>query len=690
MQKRKKEQLKTSAIITLILVVLGLCAVMGLQALTNAQKINFNVGTSFQPEFLVKAEIMVNENYVTIYNSSNPSQIDTTYIKSISTDTLSFNSQNLIYSSGNAVIFITNLEASTVLSATANCGANTITHVLNPNTRTEFAVPTGIEDTSNTALLGNLLINISVREAQTAALTLTSEHAFSATYNGQTTSGATTLQVYAVEWDVNNLYIKDSSNKYHKITSLQSAVAGYSLSNFTMDAVTITTSGTSTSDLYATFSQSSQMPQGSFAANSYTVTFNDNLPSGASGAVKSFATKSISFNSNYQLPTYTSMPQKEGCMIEFNGWFTAATGGTQITTSTKMTTAGSHTLYAQWYEIENYITSLEFSETATDDSVTISNNQITVLTGTYYEEFESALNVTAVYSDDTRVPLTKTTDYTISYTKANQGNTNNPTTVCFTTDATNETLTVTLADSANHTATINVVADTWVQGATATPNHTETISGKTYYIITNGEELAYFSTFNGVYLKFQSNVYLNTNYNNFATWETTAPSNVWSTLRPAQSYGSDQLYLEGNNFAVVGLYKNPLLAGTSTMGGTVGCRINNLIIGKGLVLGSGAFANYAEADYFYGCYNYATVIGSTNVGGIVGGSCHQYEGASMFENCHNFGELKLTSTTNRQIGGIAGWAHIGIKTRVENTCTTTGGYALVGSWQTYALGIAPH
>ena len=38
----------------------------------------------------------------------------------------------------------------------------------------------------------------------------------------------------------------------------------------------------------------------------------------------------------------------------FAGWFTAASGGTQVTAATIVSTASNHTLYAQWTALPNH------------------------------------------------------------------------------------------------------------------------------------------------------------------------------------------------------------------------------------------------------------------------------------------------------------------------------------------------
>lgn len=75
-------------------------------------------------------------------------------------------------------------------------------------------------------------------------------------------------------------------------------------------------------------------------ANTYTVTFN------ANGGTTSTASKSVTYKSTYgTLPT----PTRTG--YSFAGWYTAASGGTQITSSTTYSTVGNSTLYAHWTAI---------------------------------------------------------------------------------------------------------------------------------------------------------------------------------------------------------------------------------------------------------------------------------------------------------------------------------------------------
>lgn len=84
-----------------------------------------------------------------------------------------------------------------------------------------------------------------------------------------------------------------------------------------------------------------------WTANTYGVTFN---PNGNDGVVSPTG-KDVIFNSTYDtLPT----PTRTG--YAFAGWYTQATGGDKVESSTKVTTAAPHTLYARWTPITYTIT----------------------------------------------------------------------------------------------------------------------------------------------------------------------------------------------------------------------------------------------------------------------------------------------------------------------------------------------
>lgn len=75
-----------------------------------------------------------------------------------------------------------------------------------------------------------------------------------------------------------------------------------------------------------------------WTANTYTVTFNAN-----GGGTPSPTSKKVTYGS-----TYGALATISRTGHTFKGWYTAASGGTQITTSTKVSITANQTLYAQW------------------------------------------------------------------------------------------------------------------------------------------------------------------------------------------------------------------------------------------------------------------------------------------------------------------------------------------------------
>ena len=74
-----------------------------------------------------------------------------------------------------------------------------------------------------------------------------------------------------------------------------------------------------------------------WTVNSYTVSFD------ANGGSVSTASKRVAY-----LSTYGTLPTPNRTGYTFNGWYTAKSGGTQVTASTKLENAVNQTVYAQW------------------------------------------------------------------------------------------------------------------------------------------------------------------------------------------------------------------------------------------------------------------------------------------------------------------------------------------------------
>ena len=120
------------------------------------------------------------------------------------------------------------------------------------------------------------------------------------------------------------------------VTIGATVAAGYTWKNWT--------SGTSTTQVSANQSYTFNMPKANTTykanatANSYTVTFNAN-----GGNTPSPTTKSVTYASTYgDLATCT----RTG--YTFAGWYTAASGGTQVTSTTTVSITAAQTLYAHW------------------------------------------------------------------------------------------------------------------------------------------------------------------------------------------------------------------------------------------------------------------------------------------------------------------------------------------------------
>lgn len=76
-----------------------------------------------------------------------------------------------------------------------------------------------------------------------------------------------------------------------------------------------------------------------FTPNPYTVTF-DAITNGGTCSTSS---KTVTFDGSYN-----DLPAPTKPYFTFKGWYDAATGGNKITSSTKVSNASNHTLYAQW------------------------------------------------------------------------------------------------------------------------------------------------------------------------------------------------------------------------------------------------------------------------------------------------------------------------------------------------------
>ena len=154
-----------------------------------------------------------------------------------------------------------------------------------------------------------------------ATVTLYAQWKYTVSFNGNgATSGSTAALTLAY-------------SKSGNLTANGFARTGYTFNGWnTAD----NGSGTAYADKASVSNLTNRTLYAQWKANTYTVSFDSNSGSAVSA-------KSVSYNSTYgTLPT----PTRTG--YTFAGWFTAASGGSQVTASSKMTIAGNSTLYAHW------------------------------------------------------------------------------------------------------------------------------------------------------------------------------------------------------------------------------------------------------------------------------------------------------------------------------------------------------
>lgn len=170
--------------------------------------------------------------------------------------------------------------------------------------------------------------------SSTKNLTVTYPTAYTVTY-GKGTGGAT---VSASATSAGGTF---SSGAYvasgDVVTFSQTASAGYSFKGWYTTASGSTSAGVTNNQLTI---NSNKTVYAQYTANQYTVSFNNN---GGSGATPGDIT--VTFGQPYgTLPAGPTPPGAD----QFVGWSTGASSGPIITSSTTVTTASNHTLYARF------------------------------------------------------------------------------------------------------------------------------------------------------------------------------------------------------------------------------------------------------------------------------------------------------------------------------------------------------
>lgn len=134
----------------------------------------------------------------------------------------------------------------------------------------------------------------------------------------------------------NTYYLKYNGGTFNSGTLPTPTRTGYTFDGW----YTAETGGTKVTTSTAFTDDTTLYPR--FVANTYTVSFNINYTGGTNPA-----SQKVTYDSTYgDLPT----PTRTG--YTFLGWYTAATGGTKVESTTPVNRTASHSLYAHWEVVE--------------------------------------------------------------------------------------------------------------------------------------------------------------------------------------------------------------------------------------------------------------------------------------------------------------------------------------------------
>ncbi|MEI6396073.1 MAG: InlB B-repeat-containing protein, partial [Verrucomicrobiota bacterium] len=148
-----------------------------------------------------------------------------------------------------------------------------------------------------------------------------------------------TANTYTVTFDAQSGTAPSPASKSVTYASAYGALAATTRTGYTFAGwFTAATGGTQVTDVATVTAAANHTLYAHWTANTYTVTFD-----AQSGTAPSPASKSVTYAS-----AYGTLASTTRAGYTFAGWFTAATGGTQVTEVTTVTASADHTLYAHW------------------------------------------------------------------------------------------------------------------------------------------------------------------------------------------------------------------------------------------------------------------------------------------------------------------------------------------------------
>ncbi len=148
-----------------------------------------------------------------------------------------------------------------------------------------------------------------------------------------------TANSYTVTYDANGGDAPSPSSNSVTFGSTYGALATISRAGYTFNGwFTATSGGTAVTSGTTVTNAANHTLYAHWTTSSYTITFDAN-----GGDTANPTSKSVTYGS-----TYGTLATTSRAGYTFNGWYTAASGGTEITSGTTVAITSAQTLYAQW------------------------------------------------------------------------------------------------------------------------------------------------------------------------------------------------------------------------------------------------------------------------------------------------------------------------------------------------------
>ena len=183
-----------------------------------------------------------------------------------------------------------------------------------------------------------------------------------------------TANTYTVTFDANGGSAASPTSKQVTFGSAYGTLATTDRTGYTFNGwFTAASGGTQVTAATIVTTASNHTLYAQWTANTYTVTFDAN-----GGSTPSPTSKQVTFGA-----AYGTLATTDRTGYTFSGWFTAASGGTQVTAATIVTTASNHTLYAQWSTLPNHTVTFKANGGIGSDYTQTTNTSTSLILNTF-------------------------------------------------------------------------------------------------------------------------------------------------------------------------------------------------------------------------------------------------------------------------------------------------------------------